>query len=570
MLGNAFKKYWPLAAAALLVGVFSILPLAFSFQRMGDDFRGIWPQFNSDANFYLSRMHEVQDGHPEMNNPYLAEHKDNAYPQAIGAERFVAFLSSVSGVSIPALAAGLTFISPALMAGLMYLLIMMLYPNRLSAFALSVAFFTVITGGMTKPIHPIISFPLLLFFLLSWFHLVLKKDRHILYTTLSGALLGFLFLTYFFHWSFLLVVLGVYGLLLLVRKDYPQVKRHIILVAIALVMGAPYLLRVLAGVDTPFYEAMALRQGVFTTHWPETLPRLAVAVAWLGMFIFLTRHYRLNQEPRSHALLALLIANVVYPNHQVITGITIENATHWSIMPVFLYALSGHYLVFRIREYRANIIPAIIIGLMLLVPAWRLSTFNYPPYKRSLSLPVAEESQQKYASVVSWVNQNTPADSVVFSHPGFMRLVPVYTHGNVYYNENIYYLLAGDSELIERTLLSRFFDIEDFVAADFGMNHVSRILWTQPAMIERNTHWLHDRLGLKYNLQYTLERELALVRPIYENLSSDGWPITLLKKYQLDYVVWDRELFPEWNLDAYSELTSVYEKDGIAVFTFKE
>jgi len=576
MSGRFIKKYWPLVAAALLVGLFSIAPLFLSLQRMGDSFQGIWPQFNSDANFYLSRMHEVEDGHPDMNNPYFAEHKDAVYPQATGAERFVAFLSQALGVSIPGLQAVLAFITPALMAALMYLLLMMLYPNRLSAFVLSAVFFTVVTGGMTKPIHPGISFPLLLLFLLSWFYLVFKKERQGIYTVLCGVFLGLLFLTYFFHWSFLFVVLGVYGLTLLVKKDYGQLKRHVIIVAIALAVGAPFLVRALAGVDAPFYEDMALRQGVFATHWPETFPRLTVALAWLGVFVFLTRHYRLNHETRSHVLLSLLIANVVYPNHQIITGITIENANHWSLMPVFLYALSGHYLVFSIRERVRRSWSALnaailgVVAIMFVIPSWRLYTFNFPPYQRSLAVSTTEESQQKYADVLQWIDNNTFRDSVIFSHLAFMRLVPVYTHANVYYTESAPYLLVSDTEVIERTLLALFFDIDDFAARDFGMGDVPRILWTQPAMIERNTHWLHDRLNINYELQYTLERELELVRSVYADLAAEGWDSNLLQRYRLDYIVWDKELSPEWNLDAYSELTRVYDQDGIGVFVFSE
>ncbi|MBI2050360.1 MAG: hypothetical protein HYT31_00965 [Parcubacteria group bacterium] len=570
------KKYWPLVAVALLVGTFSVLPLFFSLQRMGDSFQGIWPQFNDDANFYLSRAHEALDGHLDMNNPYVAEHKDETYPQAVGGELFMAFFAWSLHISIPALQAGLTFVSPALMAALFYLLLMLLYPNRASSFVLSLAFFTVVTGGMTKPIHPVVSFPLLLIFLLSWFGLILENKYKRLRTLMCGLALGLLFLTYFFHWSFLLVVLGVYALLLIVRRDHVQFKRHLAIAAVALVIAGPYLVRVIFGVEAPFYHEMALRMGVFSTHWPETFPRLAVALVWLAFFIFVTRHYCLQREQRSHILFALLIANVVYPNHQIITGITVENANHWSYMPIFVYFLAGQYLfnvIFKHAWAARKMFDASVAGavaLMVAVPAWRLQTFNFPPYQRSLRIAATEEIEQRYTDSLAWINGNAPTDSVVFSNLGFMWLVPVYTHANVYYSENAYYLLASDAEIIERTLLFHFFDIGQFKAANFGLGEVPRILWTQPAMIERNTHWLHDRLGVPWTTEFSLARELALVQSTYDRLAQNGWNLDLLRRYRLDYFVWDKTLNPEWKLDQYPDLAKVYDRDGIAIFMFND
>lgn len=569
------KKYWPLLLISILVGLFSILPLFFSLQRMGNDFQGIWPQFNGDANFYLSRVHEAFDGHIDMNNPYYFEQKNTTYPQATGGELLLAFSAKDLHISIPNLQVALDFIAPAIIAALFYLLLMAIYPNRLSAFLLPLFIFTFVSGGMTKPIHPEISFPILLLFLVNWFRLVLKSGNKFISIFACGVSLGVLFLTYFFHWSFLLVVLGIYGLILLITKNYKQLKYHIIFLFTAGIVAIPYFIRVFSGTTSPLYAEMAARMGVYVTHWPETFPRLAVALAWLALYIFTTRYYKLNREPRAHIIFSLLIANVIYPNHQVITGLTIENANHWSFMPIFLYAIAGHYLVYlifeRTRDIRTVFDKAVIgiIAVMLVVPAWRLQSFNWPHYRASLSYPAIEESQQNYAEILQWINNNTPIDAVIFSHSAFMQLVPVYTHANVYYSENGYYLMANDKEIIERTLLVHFFDIDKFKNVNFGLGEVPRILWTQAAMIEINTHKFHDIFNIPYVKQYTLERELTKVNSVLAGLEAEGWDINLLRRYRLDYIVWDKALYPGWKLDGYKDLKPVYEKDNIAIFMFK-
>ena len=151
-----------------------------------------------------------------------------------------------------------------------------------------------------------------------------------------------------------------------------------------------------------------------------------------------------------------------------------------------------------------------------------------------------------------------------------MRLAPLYTRANVYYSENAYYLLLSDAEVVERTLLAHFFDIDKFQANDFGLGESPRILWTQPAMIERNVHWLHDRLGIVYERQYAMRRELLKVRAVLASLEQEGWDINLLRRYRLDYFVWDSDVSPDWNLNSYSELEEVYRNNHIAIYKFKD
>jgi hypothetical protein len=245
-------------------------------------------------------------------------------------------------------------------------------------------------------------------------------------------------------------------------------------------------------------------------------------------------------------------------------------------MPIFIYAISAHYLINTIIDHtRAKriLIDKGIIGIiviMLIVPAWRLQTFNFPSYKLNLAHVALEESQQHYAEALDWINNNTEVDSVVFSHAQFMEIVPIYTHANVYYTQNAPYLIGSDNEVVERTILSHFFDIDSFRNTNFGMNEVGRILWTQPAMIERNIHWMHNKLNIAYEQKYSLKKELAMVQSIYESLQSEGWNLGLLQRYKLDYIVWDKALHTEWSLDIYPELEKLYSKGDIIIYGFKE
>src|SRR3989338_8934941 len=107
------KKYWLVILGTAVVGLFTALASLVFFQRVGDNWRGVYPVFNGDALFYQTRIQEIYDGHGEINHSYFFEHKDITYPQQIGAEYFVYGLTKIFGLSAPALQVILDFIMPA-------------------------------------------------------------------------------------------------------------------------------------------------------------------------------------------------------------------------------------------------------------------------------------------------------------------------------------------------------------------------------------------------------------------------------------------------------------------------
>ena len=89
------RKYWLVILGTLVVALFTGLPSIFFFQRMGDDFKGVYPVFNGDALFYQARVREIADGHLGLNHQYFFEHKNIVYPQQIGAEYFIYGLTKI-------------------------------------------------------------------------------------------------------------------------------------------------------------------------------------------------------------------------------------------------------------------------------------------------------------------------------------------------------------------------------------------------------------------------------------------------------------------------------------------
>ena len=569
-LKNVFIRHFPALLCGLLVAAWVTLPSVLFFQRTAGQFQGIYPELNGDRLYYHTRIHEVLDGHPAVNRPYFFEYKDVLYPQATGAERFIDALTRIFSTSLQQLQLVLDFVAPFLIFLLSYALFYKLAPHRLTAIVLPFILFFIIPADLAKPINPQITFPLLLLFLLLWMLMIQKTIHRLWYALGAGVVLGLLFLTYFFHWSFLVVLVGLYVIGLLMKKEFKTLPLYGVLFGVAILVGIPYFIQIFQGMGAPFHAETAVRVGVYHSYFPESLPRLAVAVVWFLFFAWFVRLYKIEKQPMTLVVASFLLANILYPNHQIITHTIIQNANHWSFMPLFIYALTLHYFFSVVHEknlVRASRWLLAVAVILFLIPVVRFATFTYYSTVHNLVARDAETAQ-RYGIVIGWINQNTQSDEVIFSDTNTMRLIPAYTAANVYYDNYAMNLPGSDREVAERALLSHFFDPAFFEHPTFGMDESTRILWTQPAQSERSTHRLHDFFRVSYEKQYNLERERALIDGVYKDLQKEGWSVDVLKRYHVDYIMWDKRTYPDWHLEQFDALERIADINDFSVWRF--
>ena len=212
-----------------------------------------------------------------------------------------------------------------------------------------------------------------------------------------------------------------------------------------------------------------------------------------------------------------------------------------------------------------------LTGILFIVPAVRLARYNFSAtqYVKTFAGTAEDISRQSYRPLLDWINSRS-RDAVFFGSRDLLRFIPAYTHGNVYYTDYAFNLPGSDQEVVERALLSHYFDPEFFEDPNFGMSVDSRILWTQAAQTERNTHQFHRFFGISYEETYGLEQELSKVSDILGSLRAEGWNINLLKRYKIDYIIWDTKNDPKWKLDQYPELQKVTNIEDFEVYRFKD
>ncbi len=572
------KRHWPAVIVAFAVGLYSILPQILFLHNLGLDFKNIYGVWNGDWLYYVARIRDVSEGYFNAANAYLWEHKNDLNPQVTGGELLIALFCFIFGLSIPTMQVVMDFAAPGLIGFLAYFLFYVLSRNRFLSCAMPLVLFTLIFNGLTKPINPQISFPLLLIFLIIWLQLLSrcqawKAGQAFPFSLVvgGGVCLGLTFLVYFFSWSFLLVVIGGFLLLRIIDRDRLLIRTHLYLLFIAFLVAMPYFILQIKSLAVPFHQEMLVRLGFYHSHWPETLPRSAIAVLAVFLFVYFMRRRRLIRDLKAQAVLSLLAANVIFPNHQIISGFIIQNAVHWSFMPVFIYALTFAYVYFNLRQSRPDFPKILRYGfgltfiLLFIVPSYRLMSYHdYSLFDQGSKKYLA--AWQKYDQAFRYLAEQTPKDSVVFANETLSYLIPAYTHNNVFYVWATFFLPGSDREIMERYLLSHIFIPEFYTEPNLGISDNKLVLWTQPAMTEQNTQLLPRLLGWPIQDEYSAEREIMFAKDVLHDLRLTCCRLDALRRYRVDYIVWDRAADPEWKVDEYSHLLKVYADDSIQIF----
>ena len=153
------SKHWPALILALVVGLLVVQPTVSSILNIGvDNFKGVYPIFADDEEYYLARVKDVVDGHPTLGNAYIKEHQDGPYMLPPLAEWLFAKTATTLDVSVPGLFAVNDFIFPFVTMLLLYGLILSLTSSRKISLIASFLFCILFIRYFGRAINPQFSF----------------------------------------------------------------------------------------------------------------------------------------------------------------------------------------------------------------------------------------------------------------------------------------------------------------------------------------------------------------------------------------------------------------------------
>ncbi|MDO8499668.1 MAG: hypothetical protein Q7S66_03335 [bacterium] len=567
-----FGKKYAIFILAFVIGVLIVFPSAY-FHYFDSSYRGIEFFGSSDEAIYLAQIQEVYDGHYSFGNVYLSDLKDSPSVQQSLSSFLVMAMGRIGGMDAPAVNIVTKFVLPFILTLLVYTFFRNLSGRRNLALLLTVFFMlgpaTLIflnpaawipffkDGALlgvdlkfltyARPINPQVS-SLFFFGYLVCFWKFLYEEKRRVYGTLAAVILGLAFYTYFFSWSLLFTLNGALGLWYLIKKDWAQCKKIIAVTAGAILLGLPYFMNTLDVLNSPWYTQVTHRFGVAEGH------TFIFSRIWWGVFFATLFLYR-EWDNRKIFILGWLASAFIVTNQQLITGRTVPIPSHYHWY--YVAPLGGAlliYLVFRQLEkfVSKRIFYACFVFLFILFfsSAIILQRQSYLSQRDSFA------DSQRYAPALFWLEQNLPKDSVIFGNEAVYQLVVAYTNKNVYYHGG-----AGDFLINEDRLKHYLFTYlylkgigKDEMRAYINNNRdqVGAWLFSQSYRVSNGCYGCFPDTVID-----------TLVSGYADFVQHDF--VNELKKFPVDYVVWDKEDNPEWAMDRFFN-QSVYADGQIVIY----
>ena len=540
---------------AVIIALIIAVP-AFVF-RFSAAYQGVDMFKTNTENHYVTQIREVYDGHAWLGNPYLADVKDTPYLFPPLSPNLVAWLGQ--GLGLDAVTANLVtrFILVMLLGLVIYLFSYNLTGRREIGWVATPfiilgydlvepgTLLQILRGqgwseivgfiGYGRPINPQVS-SLFFFSYLLFFFKYLQTNGKLRYGILSAIILGSSFYVYLFTWTFLFSLNAFVWLFYVWKKNWVGVKKVTGVSVGAALLGIPYLLHLLTITRHPWYTETVLRFGFIATRKPD-ISRLVS----IGLIMFLIFYRWFSRELKFFFSIFFLTAFFVI-NEQVITGKFVFNHHyHWyyNVPLVILFLVIWVFTVqekFFARKFFAYGLATISVGLLFTAGITRQQV----AYKQALPEVLSE---QRYAPILQWLQANTKLDTTVLTNQPIGDLVPVLTHNNVYYSPLGAVTLLPNERLLHSYLVYTYFE----------------------KGIDKNIRqYFEDRRedisNKVFDYQYYFQKDVCLgcfpneiidqMTSAYLDLSNENF-LPFIKKYPLDYVLWDREKNPEWHLDRF-------------------
>lgn len=592
------KQHWAAVAVSLIFGILMVLPFLYFQIKLGENFKGILPEIVNDENFYYARIKDVMDGHQLLGNAYLYEHK-NELPQSVFlAEYLLAQPLKLFGIGINTARLIYNFLLPAIAFILTYAALYLVTRKRSWSLAFSsFLFFWLYPLAFIRPVSPQFNF---IFWLTQFIFLYLLINSHnnanqqidpnstnsisnsryshvIRRLALLGANalnFGLLFYIYPYYWTFYLIFFALL-IAAYLFSDRILALKILIVAAGGLILAIPYFYLNYLSSLLPYYEETLTRWMIYT-HSPSGFRIIFWSLFGLTAFGWFLCRKVINWNTKTQFFIVGILASMIAVNQHLITGRNIEFSSHYDMAAMFFLVFALAYLVSRyntntrIHANDTNIIKSkfvvfgwiCILGLLAGAAFYGLRDYS----QRVFAIGENAVYRQNYAPIFEWLNKNTEKDSVVYANADLSRLIPVYTANNVFYVREANLFFISDKEVLDRFILNNFFEKFDrnFIVendrAIYGVRYINAYGHTV------QTNKLRQILGLKKEPEvYLPDEAIGNVMKRTEELQKGNF-LEELKKYKIDYLIWDKNKNPEWKMDIYFS-KKLYENNNFIIYS---
>src|SRR3989344_4729475 len=555
------KNKTPLILAVVL-SFLMIWPYLHFITALGGEFKGILPPVIDDELFYSARIQDVLDGYPTISNAYLFEHKNSLSIQFL-SEYLLAQPLKVFGLTVIQGRFLYNLVLPALSFLLTYSAFYLIIKSRFwSVIFSSFLFFGLYLNIFLRPVSPQLNFIFWLTqFIFLWKLIKNGFSRKIL--TWNTVNLGLLFYVYPYYWTFYVIFLVVLAGMCIIHNrklSFATIK----ILAVGSVLAIPYFLNSYFISRTSEYGETITRIGLISSRFPSGIRVVLGALVLLTLFAIALKFSLIQINIPALFFAAGLLATIISSNSHIITGKNLEFSSHYRMLSVFFFSFSFAYLWRAYLGLNPGYKKTVSLALVIIVLFTVVQ--NVRAYVNRYSA-ISSSEEQEYALLFDWLNKNTPKDSVVYANDTLSNLIPVYASNNVFYSENANLFLVTDDEVLTRFVLNNFFETLD---REFVIKNSRAVYRVRYADI-----YGHAVQGNKLRrlLRMKTVPEVYLPEDAINNVLSRANQIKNsdlekeLKKYRLDYILWDKNKNPEWRFGNHKFVSKLFENNNFVVYS---
>lgn len=555
---------------ALITAVIIAYPQVYLRWDLADSYYGIeLLGASDDEEAWMTRIREVQDGHPFFASAYFKEGKNDPYLfQPLGT-MMAGYLGKLFSLDINNTVLLSRFFFSFLIFLIIYSFLLLFTREKLIALSISLAFllakplFEALFArhlfiqtnflNLARPVNPALTwfffFGFLLFF---WLFLERKQWR---WGILSILTLGLSFYDYFYTWTFLYVFLGIIILIFLFQKKWFDAKRTAIVLLASAIIALPWFLNLYQVLSHPNYQDVGQRFGLVEGRF--------FAQGFLVLFLFINflLFFPKKEKERFFFALALLITPFIILNQQLITSKSLSiDHYHWyyhkPLAIIFLLITLFFWLSQKKWQFLKKPL-AILVIIISLGNGIFVQSISYA-HNRKVNI-----EKQEYGPVMDWLNQNAEKDEVVLTNNDkAARLIIIYTPLNLFYHPSAGLSLSATKERL-LDILFLFYRLGGVGAEESqkifleDKRNISSFMY---GMYYRYTAGDESGIPDEIILDFSQKYRDSLTLPTADFIEG------LFDKYEIKYVVWDKETNPSWQFDQYSFLKKAAEIGDFTIY----
>lgn len=519
---------------------------------------------------------EIQDGHLNLGNVYYKDGKDDPYLWQPLQPMAVAFLGELFGLDINNTLLLSRLVLPFFAFLLLYGFVLLLSRDRLTALTsaslllladllLSFSGLSQLLHGigastfiqLSRPVDPVMTYIPFFGFLIAFWLYYQKRDYR--WGIASAVILGLNFYTYFYTWTYLYAFGGLLVLVYLLQKKWREVARLGSVFLGALVIAIPYFINMYRASLYPTYADASARFGVVATHAPLSVGVLAIVA--LGIFFL---WFPREDRERYFFGLALLLTPFITMNQQIITGKVMQpDHYHWFFqkpIAIIVILTALFYLLSRRNfDFYKKALAVCIITASVTAGAFAQATAYFHDSRDGGTVAI---DRQRFGPVMAWLSVHAEKESVVLANDEISHVTVIYTPLNVFYHRVVGNSLAATKErLID--VLSVFYRLRGV-----GTKDARETFFAERGYISWNVYGIYYREAFdSYEAipDATIEEILALYQKSLATPTSE-WLKQKMAQYDVNYIVWDKKIDPEWQLQKYLFLKERAVFGNIAIY----